>query len=137
LGMEDAPPNLEPEIPGLRELPARLLAIREEMKDKEKEAEQKREEALREAERLCEEHGVDFDELRESFEKKHTGPPDLRAEHQRELLRAKAEEAAALGMPTDWLEEQIADEATYRSWQEHEAQLLAIYRSGAHHQSPA
>jgi uncharacterized protein YjbI with pentapeptide repeats len=128
------PPAEQP--PDLDEIPALLERAEADAGRMREEAERQRAEAERHARRVCEEHGVDYDQAILDARRKAAGPPSFTAAAQLEHLRDVIELARNAGVELSEVEAQLADPGLTARLSAVEAQLRDAYTRFAH-QLPA
>lgn len=131
-GIPDAlPPPMPPPDPAAA---ATLVQTAMEEADRARKlADEQRVEAQRKFAAVCEEHGLDPDEVRRRNDESG-GPPKFTAEGQLERLRAMLAQAKAANVAAPTLEAQLADARFADKLREAEEKLRALYVRVAHHQ---
>jgi len=129
-------PPAEP-APDLEQLPDYVEQALRMAEEKKAEAEGARKKAEEDARRTCEEHGLDYDALKEEQQKKAGGPPKLTAKAQMEHLEEVLEMARNAGVELPHVEAQLADPGLRAKLEAVEAKLLDVYVRFAHEMPPA
>ena len=134
---EYGPPPLPPEqpLPSLEEIPEFMdhaLSKTEEVIEEAKEVYASQGEKTR---KLCEEAGVDYDEITKP--QGGGGPPPFDAQKMYEEQRAMAETYRGQGLVVTELEKQLDDPDYMKGLKEQEDKVREAYRLSAHHQKPA
>lgn len=121
-----APPPRTEDLPDV--LDEQMNALETARKD----AETQRAEAMTKARKMCEEQGLDFDQLVERERAKQGGPPKLSADETLANMRQQIEMATNAGMDLPELRAQLADPKFRTKLAEAEAGARLAYRLTAH-----
>jgi uncharacterized protein YjbI with pentapeptide repeats len=124
-----APGSIEEAITAIEKMEQEMLELRraaEESRDK-------REEVVK---RLCEEAGLDFEEIRKEWRGPFKGgPPELRAEKDLARLRTLAADSRAAGFDAAEIDAYLADPEFVAMVRDQDRTMLEAYRVGAQQQS--
>ncbi|PRP91528.1 Secreted effector protein pipB2 [Enhygromyxa salina] len=127
------PPRPPAPPPSIEELPALAEEMLAEAKVQEAEARTQVEAMRAEAEQRLRDEDIDPSFLSQDV----GGPPTWTAQAVRDELQMAVDACEAEGADASAFEGMLADEKLQAQWDEQEAQLLAMYRLGAHLQRPA
>lgn len=129
-------PPAEP-TPDLEQLPEYVEQAEKLADQRKADAEQTRKKAEEDARRTCEEHGLDYDALKDEQKKKAGGPPKFTAQGQLDQLHDALEMGRNAGVDLPHVEAQLADPALRARLEAVEAKLLEVYVRFAHEMPPA
>lgn len=129
-------PPAEP-TPDLEQLPEYVEQAEKLAEKMKAEAEETRKKAEDDARRTCEEHGLDYDALKDEQKKKAGGPPKFTAKGQMEQLHDALEMGRNAGVDLPHVEAQLADPGLRAKLEAVEAKLLEVYVRFAHEMPPA
>jgi len=130
------PPANAPE-PTLEELPAFIAKMEADIEQQQERAQREREEAEKEAREICEQSGIDYEQVMEEARSKAGGPPRFSAREELGKLEQLAASARAQGQPQIELEAMLAAPAFAQKLEQAEASLRDTYRRSAHVFPPA
>jgi uncharacterized protein YjbI with pentapeptide repeats len=130
------PPPEEPP-PALDDIPEYIEAVKKQGKKLEADSKIRAEKSIKEAEKIFDKLGLDFDVVRKEMETPHTGPPILPGEKDRKTLQELSAQFKELGLPTDEMDAYIADPEREKLRAVGDESARNSYVKSAHHQEPA
>jgi uncharacterized protein YjbI with pentapeptide repeats len=126
----------EEEEPSLEELPAYVEKMEAEVEKHKTEAERMQIEQENRVRMLCEENGIDYDEIVAKNRKEQGGPPKFTAEGELSRLRDLHQLSLNAGVEVPGVKEQLADPGLEEKLRAAEDALHLAYYIGAHLQEP-
>jgi uncharacterized protein YjbI with pentapeptide repeats len=131
------PPPVDAPVPTIEELPAFVAKMEAEAEQQQERAQREREEAEKEARAICEQNGIDYEQMMEEARRNSGGPPRFSAREELGKLEQLALACRAQGQPQPELEAMLAAPAFAQKLVRAEASLRDTYRRSAHVFPPA
>lgn len=119
------------------ELPAVVEDLMKQAEDAKRDADEKRETALRVVRELCKKHGIDYEAQLEKARRESGGPPKFRAKAEMERLQELVQLSRTSGVPMPEVVAKLTDPAIEEKLRKAEKALKDAYRRAVQYMPPA